>query len=251
MVAVLSHYTCHPVHVFSKGRLVSADWPGVLCKQLEEAQDCPGAAMVLNGCCGNINPWDPFDPDYPNDHVIMGNKLAERAIGLLEKVEFEDRTVLGYQSKILELPLREVSEQELAWADDILQKHPEPWWTDDSRTSVEWDWMKAAGIKSVELIKKREQTLKYEIQVLRIGSVAIVGLPGEPFVEGQLAIKLASKARLTYVVHCCSQYVGYIPTIDAFARGGHEADTTYWAKMVPGSLEAISECATNMIAEMF
>lgn len=64
------------------------------------------------------------------------------------------------------------------------------------------------------------RALEYEIQVFRIGDTAFVSLPGEPFVEGQTRIKLASPARSTYVVHCTTQYVAYIPTAEAYPRGG-------------------------------
>lgn len=251
MVAILPHYTCHPVHVFVKGRLVSADWPGELGIQLQQSHGESCVPLVINGCCGNINPWDPFDPDYANDHKRMGRMLAETAHGLIEKMSFDEEPVLDWRVEHISLPIREVDQQEMDWAKAILAEHPTPIWTDDTQTAVEWDWMRAAGIMSVDLIKQREKTLEYEIQVMRIGSIALVGVPGEPFVEGQLAIKMGSNARLTCVAHCCTQYVGYIPTSDAFKRGGHEVNTSYWAKMVPGSLELISDKAIEMINGMF
>jgi len=251
MDAILPHYTCHPVHVFKKGRLVSADWPGELGVLLQKLHGDSCVPLVINGCCGNINPWDPFDPDYSNDHKRMGRMLAETAQGLIEKISFDEEPVLDCRIERILVPIRDVEQMELEWAKGILAANPTPLWTDDTQTAIEWDWMRAAGIMSVHLIKQREKMLQYEIQVMRIGSIAIVGLPGEPFVEGQLAIKMGSKARLTYVAHCCTQYVGYIPTTDAFKRGGHEVNTTYWAKMIPGSLELISNKAVQMINEMF
>ena len=89
--------------------------------------------------------------------------------------------------------------------------------------------------------------------VLRVGDAAIVGLPGEPFVEGQLAIKSASPAGATFVAHACSHYVGYIPTRQATATEGHETNArcTYWAKLAPDSLERIVAQARQMLADVF
>ena len=114
-------------------------------------------------------------------------------------------------------------------------------------------WFRAASTRSVELSRKREPLLPYEIQVFRIGDLAVVGLPGEPFVEGQLAIKEKSAAPFVAVAHLTTHYVGYLPTRQAYARGGHEANTdvTYWAKLAPGCLEAVSANATQMIGELF
>ena len=41
-----------------------------------------------------------------------------------------------------------------------------------------------------------------------------------------------------FAAHLTTQYVDYLPTRDAYSRGGHEAneDVTYWAKLAPGSL---------------
>ena len=93
----------------------------------------------------------------------------------------------------------------------------------------------------------------YEIQVFRIGDAAFVALPGEPFVEAQLAIKLASPAAFTQVLHMTSHYVGYIPARGAYTRFGHEAnkECTYWAKLAPGSLEEITKTAVGMLQEIF
>ena len=40
---------------------------------------------------------------------------------------------------------------------------------------------------------------------------------------------------------------------EAYARGGHEAnrEVTYWAKLAPGSLEAVVERSVALIAELF
>lgn len=93
----------------------------------------------------------------------------------------------------------------------------------------------------------------YEIQVFRIGDMAIISLPGEPFVEGQLEIKTRSPAKLTFIAHMSTQYVGYLPTSDACARPGHEtnANCTYWAKFAPDSLERIVEATLAILTELF
>lgn len=86
-----------------------------------------------------------------------------------------------------------------------------------------------------------------------IGDAAIVGLPGEPFVEGQLAIKTAAAAPYTFVAHMTSHYVGYLPHRNAYRRPGHEtnSDVTYWAKFAEGSLEKVVERARSMVTELF
>jgi hypothetical protein len=59
----------------------------------------------------------------------------------------------------------------------------------------------ARALVDYHTMLERTATWDYEIQVLRIGPAALVGLPGEPFVEGGLRIKLASPTFPTYIVH--------------------------------------------------
>ena len=134
----------------------------------------------------------------------------------------------------------------------ILSKSPQPL-PREGGGGVDPKWFRAAATRSVELARKRSPAFDYEIQVLRVGDAAIVGLPGEPFVEGQLAIKTASPAPFVHVAHMASHYIGYVPTRDAYARDGHEtnADVTYWAKLAPGALETVVENARELVGEMF
>ena len=95
--SVMVNYACHPVHVFPKP-IISADWPGALAGDLAQtyAPDCQ--PLVLNGCCGNINPWDPFDPAYQADHRRMGRMLATREPGA-ETIDYHSDIRLDYRCK--------------------------------------------------------------------------------------------------------------------------------------------------------
>lgn len=248
-VATLLSYTCHPVHVFPK-LAVSADWPGAW----EEAMCASygsGIHMVLNGCCGNINPWPPFDPDYVEDHQAMGQALASMSRKIIDTLEDVPPTHLDWKTIHLKIPFRPVPQDSLNDIQAILDAQEGPRWANAEETQVDDDWMTAASIYSAWLQAKREGVFDYEIQVFRIGDVVFVGLPGEPFVEGQLRIKLASPAIQTYVVHMINQYVGYIPIEEAIARGGHEGHVRYWSKLVPEALEMIVDAAIGLVNDLF
>jgi hypothetical protein len=249
-LALLLNYACHPVHVFPQ-ILISADWPGAWATEMQARHGGKAVPLVLNGCCGNLNPWPPFDPHYVEDHRVMGHALAEMASNALEEIEYQPSVTLDWRVRRLQIPFRQFDPDAVAAAEAYIVAHPEPEWTDDSRTAVTWEWMMAASRCSIERQRTREGVFDYEIQVLRVGDTAFVGLPGEPFIEGALAIKLASPVRHTYVVHMISQYVGYIPTRDALPRGGHECSHVYWSKLAPEALETIVAAAVEMLGELF
>jgi hypothetical protein len=183
----------------------------------------------------------------------MGNVLAERAGAVIREMRFSEVRHLDWRLRRVPLALRAASHdpERVSKAERVLAEHPEPVWSSTKPGTIDPQWFQAASIYSVELMRRRSPTLAYEIQAFRVGDTAFVGLAGEPFVEGQLAIKIASPTTYTFLAHATTHYVGYVPTRDAHERGGHEVDFSYWAKLAPGALDVVIENATDMLKEMF
>ena len=260
-LGMLLHHTAHPVNVFPKP-VISADWPGAWAEKVIEKVNNGCVPLVINGCCGNINPWDPFDPDYKPDHKRMGSLLSKVTENVLETVSNESSLDIDFISQRVRIPFRKIDPEILSQAKAVLNKHPRPIFNtgmgyaayeQEKKVSVniptvDPEWMWAANIISKHVQMQREEAMNYEIQVFRVGRTAIVGLPGEPFVEGQLRIKMQSPADLTYIAHCCNMYCGYIPTKEAFSRGGHEIE---YGKLVPESLDIVVDQTTRILKQMF
>ena len=256
MLGMLLHFTCHPVNLFGNPETytsVSADWPGAWSKQVLAEYGDACVPIVLNGCCGNINPWDPFNPELAPDHLRMGRKLAAMSRCVVEKITFSREVGLDWRMQCVDLAYRDIPATRLADVERILREGSGPEVHPDGSVSVDPTWFLAASTRSVELARQRSPVLSYEVQVFRIGDVAIVGLPGEPFVEGQLALKTRSAAPFVWPSHMASHYVGYLPTAEAWERGGHEArpDVTYWSKLARGSLETVVTKTREMIVDLF
>ena len=253
-IAFLLHHTCHPVNVFYwRGRghhgEVSADWPGAWATELAAVYGGDAVGLVMNGCCGNINPWPVFTPDFVPDHRRMGRALAAISCEALARTAFHGHAALDWRRRDIPLAIREPDPSALAAAKARIAAHPLPEITD--RGLVDMSWYYAAMLVSLDMLRRRTPEEPYEVQAFRIGDMALVGLPGEPFVEGQLKIKIESPAYPTFVAHATSHYAGYIPTREAFSRGGHEVDTSWWSRHEPGALDAIVETAIGMLTEMF
>ena len=207
--------------------------------------------LVVNGCCGNIHHNNHLDPHYENDHHRMAQMLSETAIGVLERMETQESSALAVERAVVRLPLRILTTDVIDAARKLLNEHPEPKWLDTERTRVDWDWMYAAATLDLKEIYDRDPHCDYEIQAFRIGDTALVTLMGEPFVEAQLRIKLESPAPYTFVAHFCNGYVGYVPTLDAFSRGGYETRTANWSKLQPEALETIVNSAIELLEKLF
>ena len=89
-----------------------------------------------------------------------------------------------------------------------------------------------------------------EVLAIRVGDVAVVGLPGEVFCEFGLQLKRRSPAAHTLVVELANDAIGYLPTREAFAQGGYEvtAGSTLYA---PGAGEQLTDAAAALLQQLF
>jgi len=249
-VAMLLHYTCHPTHGYPL-RYISSGWPGAWADGIRGGYGKDCVPLVLNGCCGNIHHANHLDPAYVDDYRRMGQVLTETTSRIVKSIRLESDVVLDYAVRHVRIPIRKFDRNLVTAARKLLKEHPEPMWKDPQRTSVEWDWMYAVCL--VDLIEacKNRPYHEYEIQAFRVGDTAYVGLGGEPFVEGQLRIKLESPVRHTYVAHMANGYVGYVPTRQAFERGGYETRPANWSKLAPEALDMIADGTVKLLKEVF
>ena len=63
---------------------------------------------------------------------------------------------------------------------------------------------------------------------LAVGTLMMVGVPGEVFVETGLSLKRSSEVGNTLILGYANGYQGYFPTADAYVRGDYEAKELCW-----------------------
>lgn len=249
-VAALLHHTCHPCHGYPH-RFVIGDWPGAWAGLMREKMGGDCIPLVINGCCGNIHHCNHIDPsvNYNTNYKDMAAKLMETTNRVLGQMKPVENPVLGFAHTKLPLPLRKLKPEVIRKAEELLDQYPEPKWNDASKVSVDWAWVYAVMILDLKKTQERTMRQDYEIQAFRIGDFALATLMGEPFVEAQLGIKMASPAPHTFVAHFCNGYAGYVPTRRAFKRGGYETDTSNGSKWDPGALEQIEKTAVKLLKQ--
>ena len=245
-VAALLHHTCHPCHGYPH-RFVIGDWPGAWSQLMRKACGDECVALVINGCCGNIHHGNPLDPDSTSEYRRMAGLLMETTTRVLTRMETIDATPLNVERTVLRLPLRKLTDEVIAAAQAIVDEHPQPRWLDEDRTRVDWDWMYAVATLDLKDTQDHDPACDYEIQAFRLGDAALVTVMGEPFVEGQLKIKLKSPAPHTFVAHFCNGFAGYVPTREAMSRGGYETRTANWSQFQPDALDAIADAAGDLL----
>lgn len=88
------------------------------------------------------------------------------------------------------------------------------------------------------------------VQVLLLGDIAFVGVPGEFFTTLGLEIKRRSPFRDTYVFELANDYVGYLPDARAFDRGGYQVWAGLHSPLEKGSGEAIVVAAVRLLDDL-
>ena len=249
-VALLLHHTCHPVHGYPK-RYITAGWPGACCAEMRAAAGEQCIPLVANGCCGNVAHANPFDPAFHSSPETMGGLLAETASKVLPELHYTSDVELDFVARRVPIPYRDIPADRLAQAKRTLEETPTP---PPSKTRgprfVSWDWIYDVAILDIERLKNRTPCYDYEIQAFRIGDMALVALTGEPFVEGQLEIKLNSPFAYTFIAHMSNGYIGYIPTTQALERGGYETRLGWGSKLAPDALATIVRETPAILEEL-
>ncbi|MFW6597447.1 hypothetical protein ACQBAU_03985 [Propionibacteriaceae bacterium Y2011] len=88
------------------------------------------------------------------------------------------------------------------------------------------------------------------VQVIMVGELCVVGLPGEIFVEHGLVIKDRSRSPVTAVVGLAGDHIGYVPTLRATAEGGYETWRNAVSWTAPGTGERLVDAAVDLITEL-
>lgn len=207
-LAILVHYACHPV-IFGPDHLqYSADFPGAMAETIEKAYGAPTLGFFLQGAPGDINP------------LLDKTTLAENAVALnLEVGRALGREALRVaRSIVTEVPatphigfLREEMRFRNRWDVEKLQ----------AQLPLAFGPRLAARYRRylTEWIAAPVTTLLLNRQI------AIVGLPGEPFVGLQLLLKQRSPLPFTLMTGYTNGYVGYFPTLRDAVAGGYGANT--------------------------
>ena len=104
-------------------------------------------------------------------------------------------------------------------------------------------WRHAALL---EVVSQREAVSRCELFLLHHGDWCLAGLPGESFVESQLAIRGASALPFTLVGGYYDTTLWYIPTWKAIREGGYESRGG-WTYTAPGAAECLARSVITRI----
>jgi hypothetical protein len=213
--ALLVSYACHGVVLGPDNLLISGDWIGHLESNLE-ATYAPAVTMFLPGTSGNIN---PRTRDL-EEKLALGRDIYDRTGGTFEEMERIGSMMADEAQRTLSraTPIHEAK----------------------VRNKVANVNVKIENEMILDMVKKEE--IRTKVSITQIGDLSIAGLPGEAFVEHGLHLKSISKL-VTIPLSLANDYVGYLPTVEAFAEGGYEPGVS----VGPTGVTAIMNAAEDLV----
>jgi len=233
LLGCLVNFTCHPTH-HGGDTCLTANYPGALAREMK-ARGCP-VTVFLNGACGNIHHSDPVQNGGGMDYLQIGAKLAQDAASVLASMAFSGEMPFGVSKTTVQLPYRAVTEDEVNGTMRGAQRFIIPEIYDKLIPGL------------LERIRLRG-TQPAEVQALSIGNVSFVSIPAEYFVEHGLRIKTESYPRHALVVGHANGMVGYVPTKEAFTRGGYETTFSPGHRMAPEAGDILADAAISLLKE--
>jgi neutral ceramidase len=251
-LARLFSHAAHPVTLRNENLRMSGDWPGEAQRQVEEVCDAGCVALYAQGCSGNIN------SDEHGEAALLrqGRMVAEAAVAASEAAQTMEAPVLAGASVRARLPLmappsKEKLEQIIAQAEAEVARQQA---AGGYGTVMMYGGFAQWGRELLEMGDRWPRELPFEVQALRVGDLALVGLPGEVFVEYQLNIAARSPFPQTLVAAYTNGNEGYIPTAAAYLEGGYEVETAirfYGTTMPqPQSEELILSAAAQALEQL-
>ncbi len=273
-VATLVHYACHPTTMGWQTQYATPDYPG-MCKRVVEEQ-LGGKCLFLQGATGDIGPRLGFTGDLsiyrrlghilgleaakvalnldtlPREAKFVGLQASGATIALFEDVPAEPAAPsLALSSRYLQLPLKTFPNPDDAEAEAATLR-AEVAHLRQHGTEAE---IRAATARATQAGMRADRARLYcgrtyidwQLQAIRIGNIALIAIPGEPFTETGQAIAAGSPFPHTLFSGYTNGGFSYLPVRSAYAEGGYEVETSPFAE---GAAELVVREALAMLRDL-
>jgi hypothetical protein len=242
-IGAVFNFNMHVATMISQ-EMISSDWVGPARTMIEEAL---GGAPVLyaQGFCSDINCYHLFG--RPHQARATGQRLGAAAVTALSHLAPVRSLPLRLLQRELQLqcqpmPSRQQLESEIAAMEQFiadLEDNPDLLWCCDMNCYEKASVPMKRGLfqskidyrrEGLRLLDAGEQvrgSLPYTVGVLRIGDVAAVLAPGEPFAETGLALRQRSPFVHNLICGDINGLFGQVFTDEDIRRGGSIIDSYF------------------------
>lgn len=276
-LATVLHYACHPITVGPDDDLMTPDYPGAAKETIEEATG--STCLFLQGAAGDVGPIRGVARGGIDEYRALGRRLghvgsqawlslgddfrreryaetlpsgAPLAVYETEPVAPEPRSVRVHTTEV-ELPLRDLPAPGVARREyqDRADRLAEMRETDADEATIQRAGTEVRRAEIRAGVAERyagRNVERLEVQIVAAGDdVALVAVPGEPFVEVQQEVKSRSPYEHTLFSGYSNAGIAYLPTADAYSEGGYEVDVTPFA---PAAADRLIDAVVATLEEL-
>ena len=177
---------------------------------------------------------------------FVGRALAGTVLQVYDKVEYVDVDDLKILHKFIQVDSNRPKPEELPLAHKYKELHDAGRDDEIPYTAMALTIAVSEAIRMCSL-EHGPDTFTLELTGLKIGPVAFVGIPGEPFTEIGVRIKDTEGWKQIMPVCLTNGCEGYFPSKEAYAAGGYEARSSNFRPQVS---DRIVEGAKALLTEL-
>lgn len=206
---------CHAVfrNEGAEGVTISANFPGVTRRQLQEQEDIQHA-MFIQGCGGDINPMS-------DDYHVIGKQLANDVLSAANLTVKQLKGAISFYIDSVNFPVQKWDKQQLMAFKNSNINIADVY----AEKNVRW----ANLMLKLDSLNRVPTQMPVYVQTINIGDWKLVGLSREAVTDYSIGIKQLWPGKIVSVAGYCNDVSSYLPTqkhIDAQVYEGH--DSFFW-----------------------
>ena len=269
-VGALANFPCHLTSLERNNSKFSADFPYYAEEVLRKKLSNDDFVMLyLNGPCGNLCQVDVKNSEtfeVGDQHSRrVGKRFADAVNKIINNCTFlNDNINIDIAYSEIGIPIRKITDKMINKAKEIIEKNKDKdidefklsnygleSYKDTTVISAQklletefWKNMSANEIVSLSEAYKDNKKEVVPLTVVKIGSILLITVPAELFVEYSLNLKniFKEKYKNIIVVELVNGWVGYVPTKKAFSsNSGYEVQFLNSSKLCEDAGDIITK----------
>jgi hypothetical protein len=229
-VASLTYYATHPQSYYGQGS-VSCDFPG-LARNARDQQTPEVLHVHFNGAGGNVTAGK-YNDGSPENRPVLAQRLNAGMQSAWNSAERIPLTATDIAWRIEPVALPAASHLDEAALRSTLQN--------TSINAIE----RLRAARNLAWLVRCQQGHKIDVTCLQLGPAAILHLPGELFVEYQLAAQ-AMRPKAPVMMAAYGDYgPGYIGTKISYTQGGYETGPV--SRVAPEAEDALLDAIRKLL----
>ncbi len=228
-LAVLSGYATHPMSYYRTGA-VSADFPGMARAQRQ--REMPGVFQVyFSGCSGNVTAGK-YNDGATTNRTVLANRLHAAMSAAWKETRREPVGPITFRSVAMTLPVRDDGDFTQAELEKKLVPGTPPFQQCLAAMGMSWR-------------KRSAEKRPIDVPLIDFGKAQLLLLPGESYVEYQLAAQQLRPDSFVLVAGYGEGATGYIPTEQHWAECDFNLGD--WCWVAPGAEKLMLDAIQRLL----